>query len=194
MLNIICVNHRDYLGRGAEYVAKLRAGVASNLTLPARWVTVTERHVPDGIEGWWSKLAMFRPGFLEGRCLFFDLDTVITGSLDDLASYPGPFAALDDFLAPGQLQSSVMAWEAGEMDDVWLRWEAAGFPQFDPRGDQAWIDEMRPEAVRLQDEFPDQIVSFKAHCARGVPHDARAVCFHGLPRPHAMAELMNHWR
>lgn len=56
---------------------------------------------------------------MAGRVLYLDLDTVITGSLDDLAGYSGPFAALsvEDMAnerRPDGLNSSVMCWDAGK--------------------------------------------------------------------------------
>lgn len=55
---------------------------------------------------------------MAGRVLYLDLDTVITGSLDDLAGYSGPFAALSveemaNERRPTGLNSSVMCWDAG---------------------------------------------------------------------------------
>lgn len=147
----------------------------------------------EGAEGWWAKLAMFQPGLFQGRCLYLDLDTIIVGNLDHMASYDGPFAGLSDFYHPEKFASGVMMWEAGEADHIWTNWEKAGRPMFHPRGDGGWIESMMPAAQRIQTLFPSQIVSFKGHCANGVPENARLVCFHGLPRPHMLAELMAHW-
>lgn len=192
MLNVICVNVGNYLGRGDEYVRKLQAGVAAHLDLPYSFHVLTDRDV-HGLTGWWAKLAMFEPGRFSERCFFLDLDTIVTGSLDEIAGYAGDFAALSDFYHPQHLASGVMAWRAGACDDIWTRWQDCGAPQFGPGGDGAWIDAVRPDADRLQDLFPRQIVSFKADCMRGTPLDARLVCFHGLPRPHTVADLMRNW-
>lgn len=160
---------------------------------PFQFHVMTEKDVPQGVEGWWAKLALFQPGRFDGRCLYLDLDTLIVGPISDLRMYQGPFAGLSDFYHPHRLQSAVMLWEAGEADRIWESWEAAGRPQYHPGGDGWWIDTMMPEARRLQDLFPKRLVSFKAHCANGVPEGASVVCFHGLPRPHALADLMSHW-
>lgn len=136
---------------------------------------------------------MFQPGRFDGRCLYLDLDTVITGSLDHMASYPGSFAGLSDFYNPQLFASGVMMWEAGEADHIWSNWERSGRPMFHPRGDGGWIESQMRDAGRLQALFPGHIVSFKAHCAQGIPPNARLVCFHGLPRPHMLHDLMGHW-
>ena len=66
------------------------------------------------MNGWWNKLYLFKDGlFPKGdRILYFDLDTVITGRLDEIASYDGNFAILRDWLEPEIVNSSVMAWQA----------------------------------------------------------------------------------
>lgn len=53
-----------------------------------------------------------------GRVLYLDLDTVLSGSLDDIAGYSGSFAALSvegmsNERRPTGLNSSVMSWDAG---------------------------------------------------------------------------------
>lgn len=179
-LTVACVNAGDYLGRGAEYVSRLVEGVSANLTVPHRF------KIFEGDEhSWWAKLQMFRPhAFAKGeRVLYFDLDTVITGPLDDIATYAGPFACLRDFYRPWGLGSGVMLWQHGTCNDLWSEWVAKGEPKL-RGGDQSWVEVMRPDAIRLQDRFPGQIASWKKDCAAGIPAGARIVCFHGTPRPH----------
>lgn len=183
-LNVICVATGDYLGRGDEYVARLRAGVERNYAGDARFHVLR-----DGPASWWAKMQMFEPGrFGQGeRCVYFDLDTVITGDLTDLMDYDGPFAGLRDVWQPGQLGSGVMSWTAGEADRVWTSWRDAGCPMDDPRGDQAWITREMPMAIRLQDVLPGQLGSWKANFgmdAANIPSGTRVVYFHGAPRPH----------
>lgn len=180
-LNIALVATGDYLGRGEEYVRHLMTGVAKHFEGNAKVHIVRE-----GPASWWAKLSLFEPGrFPAGeRVVYFDLDTIITGDLSDLFNYDGPFMALRDWWQPGQLNSSVMSWTAGECDHIWTNWVKAGRPTDDPRGDQAWITSQMPGAVKLQDILPGQFVSFKAHCLGGVPDGVRAICFHGEPRPH----------
>ena len=62
--------------------------------------------------------AIFSAADLDGRVLYIDLDTVVTGSLEDIAGYSGPFATLSaqgmaNERRPSGLNSSVMSWEAG---------------------------------------------------------------------------------
>lgn len=200
MLNVVCVQIGNYEGRGREYVAKLFHGVKWHMPADIEWrgICLTDdasmvpegieaRLVPDAPKSWWSKLWMFRPGMFKpgDRVLFFDLDTIIVGDLADIASYTGKFAILWDFFYPDHMGSALMAWEAGALDHIWTSWNRSGRPQFDPWGDQRLIEALQPEADFWQEMHPGQTVSFKKDCRSGLPRDARVICFHGQPRPHA---------
>jgi uncharacterized Rossmann fold enzyme len=150
---------------------------------------IEARPLPHDLPGWWSKLALFKPGlFNEGdRIVFLDLDTVITGRIDELCSYAGPFAILRDAFWPKGLQSAVMAWGAGECEEIWQSYLDAGCPTEDPFGDQAWIERSQLEtAVRLQDAIPGFFVSYKQ--LQGLPVKESVVVFHGTPRPHEVTQ------
>lgn len=205
-LTVAAVQVGNYCGRGAEYVAKLFRGVAANLPagIVPRFVCFTDdpATLPDGVEampvepgltGWWQKLAMFRPGtFAPGeRVLFLDLDTLIAGPLDEIATYAGPFAIMRDVYRPNGLQSSVMAWEAGgAAERIWTTFDASGRPMDDPGGDQRWIERAMPDVDCWQDVCPGRFVSFKKDCRPfgGIPAGASVIVFHGQPRPHLAAE------
>jgi hypothetical protein len=198
MLNIVTVQVGNYCGRGKEYVEAFLSGCDRHLSAPARYYCLTDEpgNLPNGIEplpaepgvsGWWNKISLFKPGMFEAgkRILFSDLDAVVIGDLTDIASYRGKFAAIRDFYNHTHIQSALMAWEAGALDSIWHAWDSGGRPQFDARGDQAFIEAMQPEADYWQDMLPGQVVSFK-DCRRlgGIMPNARMICFHGQPRPH----------
>lgn len=195
MLNVICVNYNNYAGCGGMYVDRLRNAVEKHLpwTMSYKFHVLTEKDIPKDIDGWWSKLYLFEKGRFEGRCLYFDLDTILVGSIKDLAHYDGEFACISDFFYPLLMSSGVMAWEAGKADDILERWEASGRPQIGSRGDGAWVSSIKPKADRLDVLFPRQIVSFKRDCLGGIPEGAKVVAFHGLPRPHSLHDLMQNW-
>ena len=192
MLVVVIVKQGDKFG--PEYPTRLYAAVQRHLSLEHRFVCFTDDPVsgvpceplPAPLAGWWSKLGLFKPGvFSENeRVLYFDLDTIIVNSLDDIAGYDGQFAILRDFYHEDRQQSSVMAWVPGEATYlIWNWWWQKGCP-VTPQGDQAWIEKMMPGAEKWQDLFPGQMVSFKVHCKLGVPDGASVVNFHGYPRPH----------
>lgn len=198
MINIVTVQVGNYCGRGEEYVHKLFEGFERHLgdteckfwcltddplSLP---LGVEAIEAEPGINGWWNKISLFKPGLLpNGRILFSDLDAMAVGDLSDIANYRGKFAAIRDFYNMIHIQSCLMAWEAGTMDHIWQGWDAAGKPQFDPRGDQAFIECMQGQCDYWQDRLPGQVVSYKQlRRLGGVPPHVRLVCFHGRPRPH----------
>lgn len=186
-LTVACVlrSGGDY---GVDYVEKLRDGVARHLSLEHHFVCLSDVEVPcDRVpmlrawSGWWSKLELFE--WFTGPTLYFDLDTVIVGSIDDIADYPHEFSMLSDFGRPSSCASGVMAW-CGDYSHIALEFteeRAADYLEPTRWGDQAWISEtVGVEPDRLQELFPRQIVSRKFG-ARWP--DERVVCFHGVPRP-----------
>jgi hypothetical protein len=218
MVTIAAVNVGNYRGMGARYVNALFRGCARHLTVPFRFVCFTDnardlepgidvRAVPPGLEGWYNKLALFKPNAFEPgeRALFFDLDTIVLGNIDDVAAYDGRLAMLGDPRPSSRLGSGIMAWRAGEYDFIWHKWVLSGYPKR-LSGDQAWIAEMVPDAVRLQEIFPGRLWSFKIECTGGTrptktlfqerwkslkatyldlpyPRGASIVYFHGRPKP-----------
>ena len=204
MLIVACVNVGNYRGMGAEYVANLYRGVRRHLNAPFRFVCLTDSplDIPIdalNIEGsdWYAKMELFRPGRFgdDDQVLFFDLDTVIIGNVDELAAYDGEIAGLSDFYYPDRLQSSVLSFKPSTCGHIWTKWERMGKPR-NKRGDQGVIEVYAPNAERFQDLFPDVIVSFKADCESGVPLSARVVCFHGEPKPDNCPDtfLQQAWR
>lgn len=204
-ITFVCVNWGNYCGRGQDYVNKLYDGICRHLPggtafrficfsdvleLPKDDRGIIYNALPAGINGWWNKLYLFKKGlFAEGeRVAYFDLDTVITGALDDIISYAGEFATLRDFYHPERLGPGVMLWRGGFGKEIWNSYVEAGYPTDLPLGDLSWINkhftEINYKAEILQDLYPDKFCSYKAHAQHGIPKKASVICFHGLPRPH----------
>lgn len=139
--------------------------------------------LPVGMTGWWNKLYLFSGWFGEDELvIFFDLDTVIIGPVDELANYQGRFAQLEDFYQTTKTASGVMLFRG--CHDVWDAYVEAGMPQDLEGGDPVFLERVIPKIDRLQDLYPGMFVSYKAHAQRAIPTDASVVCFHGFPRPH----------
>lgn len=209
MLNIVCVDAGNYLGRGAEYVNILADMVGRNISKGTVYKFICFTDTPEGIDsavdirplpveglkGWWNKLALFKDGlFPEGdRILYLDLDTVITSGLDEIIKYDGEFAILRDFYRPEGLQSSVMAWTPNSSTKrIWSNFEGAGYPE-KRGGDQEWIElclygDSYFHYDLWQDLYPDCFYSYKVHAQREIPKSAKMIIFHGEPRPHEVIE------
>lgn len=226
MLTVACV-YRS----GGEYcpddVVRLARGVHSHLTIPFRMVCLTDRsdevsrhsawysdmtcqihRLLANWRGWWSKMEVFG---LAGPVLYLDLDTVIVGSLDELAYRvleSDKLLMLRGFYR-GDRCSGIMGWGAG----VSTQWILDSFiadlrnpPAYVQtetalrmtmktrtcRGDQEWLDHLLnttlTPTVFVQD-VASGIYSYKVNVKGvGLPNDARVVCFHGKPRPSEVDE------
>jgi hypothetical protein len=134
--------------------------------------------------GWWAKMEMFGPS-LQGDVLMIDLDTVVR----ELPAQPACTTVLRDFTQPDIIGSGFMYVTAHDRARVWEAWLAdpaahmAANQRWPKWGDQGFLMDHLADAARWQDSEP--VYSFKVHCQRGVPRDAKVVCFHGKPRPWA---------
>lgn len=192
----------------AEWVRRLAAGVARHLRAPYRFVCLSdlELQIPGVTSipllrpwpGWWAKLNLFEPDLFTGHVLYLDLDTVIVGSLEDVAGYDGNFCMLSDFYRPQRPASGMMAWQAGAGADVhaaFLRDPHRAMASF--HGDQEYIAALLSGEDRFQALYLGQVVSYKVDCRHGVPAGARVVCFHGAPKPSDLPQshpLVVEWR
>src|SRR6185369_16858814 len=104
MLTVACVLKSGGI-YDATWVSRLRDGVARHLPVDHRFVCLSDIEVPceripleHDWPGWWSKIELLKLPSV----LFFDLDTAIVGSLDDIARHAlrTDFTMLRDFYAP----------------------------------------------------------------------------------------------
>jgi hypothetical protein len=220
MVNIVCLKFGTLYG--PEYVNKLYNGVKRNTTIPFKFHCFTENStdinpnivihdLPHNLpgHGWWQKLYMFSKDVeLDGRVFFLDLDTLITGSLDDILQCKDEFVVLHDFfrilypnkkdrfgLGKDAVGSAVMLWTAGQHTQIWdtfIENPVAAVNSLKPHGDQKWIEKQQPKRSYWQDLFPNQVVSYKVHCNKGLAKNARIVCYHGKPSiPESITKSIN---
>lgn len=191
------VKHVQALARQVEqYAPNASFECLSNVAVPG----VECRKLRHGWPGWWSKLELFDQE-VPGDFLFMDLDTVITGPLDDILAVK-KLTLLRDFYRDGVklkagLGGGLMYLPADQRRDVWDFW--IEHPQSRmreyPRGDQFLFEKFfLGSAARWQDVVPGQVVSYKVHCKNGVPPDARVICFHGVPRPWQVPQFLHLYR
>lgn len=196
MITVACVKAKPAYNR--QDVERLRAMVKKHLSIPHRFVCLTDdssgmscttKSIPAGLHGWWGKMALYRPGVLDYKTLYLDLDTLIVDSLDFVEEYTGEFAILRDFYRPEGYGSGVMLWNKPQTQ-IWDRWNAAGRRDH-PLGDQGVVEQYAPGADRLQDLWPGKFVSFKEHCQNGIPEGAAVISMHGWPKIEHFDE--SHW-
>ena len=180
MLNVVCVLRQGgKVGYDATWVDKLQRGVKRNLTHPHRFVCFSDcdvncERIPllDNGPGFWSKLQLFRPGIFENNLptIYFDLDTVICGSLDPLYEQikSRKFVMWNE--SDKQIHSSAFMYWQGDHSYLWetytskplLYWKAL-YSQPPLYGDQALVSQ-HAEHNLLTDLCPKNwfhIASFK---------------------------------
>ncbi len=200
---------------GAEYVNKLYGMVDRNLTLPFHFVCFTDDatgirsevsilplpflQLPKGTpERGWNKLSTLQQGLggLTGQALFLDLDIVIVDNIDDLLTYPAPFAIIQDAKLSRQMigNSSVYRFEIGRYHDV-LDYFQQNFHsiQKEHRNEQAYLSAEIHKRGELNFWPHAWCPSFKYHCMKHwplayfqdatIPKDAKILIFHGHPVP-----------
>lgn len=204
----------------AEYVNVLYRALRANITGPFRMVCLTDD--PDGVvdevdcaaipemalskAGWrrggWPKLSVLKPGVagIEGRCLFVDLDTVITGRMDEFFTFSTSLVMIREWMRLADRlrrrsyhgASGIFAWTAGTLDHIWEDFAAdpaTVLAEF--RQEQQFLEYRAGEVAYWPEDW---VISFKRTLMapplidrvlppRPLPAGARVLAFHGNPRP-----------
>jgi hypothetical protein len=207
MINIVCVKWG--IKYGAEYVNRLHAAIRRNTTIKYKFHCFTDNSTNlhsdiiihslpySTLEGWWHKVYLFNKNInipVGEKIVFFDLDTLITGNIDDLLSLESAdLITVRDLLTgiimslpsnSNNMQSCIMIWKHGGLNHIWDNFFKNIDKSIDsvkPHGDQRWIQTQVKNCLYIQDLLPNYIVSFKVNCLDGLPRDTRVVCFHGNP-------------
>jgi hypothetical protein len=179
-----------------EWVNRLYRGFKRNLTVPFRFVVLTDKEYQftRGVEQellsteeptWASMIEPFR---IDGPLIVVGLDTIVRSNIDHMARWcetaktialpksPGkPYACNGVALVP-QGQTRIYTDWAGENDMEWLR----TFPH-----------------VFTDDLWPGQIESYKCYVRPKGTRQTRIVYFHGSPKMQDLVEtewVKRHWR
>lgn len=196
-----------------EHVALLKGMVDQHLTLPHRFVCLTDKPMEVAMQvgctthrlthnwpGWWSKLELFEHEM--GFVFYMDLDTVIRKNIDWIEAFvDGKFWMLQNRpkTIPPIGGSGIMAWTGAKPhipDNFTVEQIPSWASTTDARwGDQGWIwHRVREEVGIMDDRFPEEFASFKMDI--GKKHGAKdpsIVFFHGQPRPWMVKDPMVSW-
>lgn len=185
-MKIACVkNGTKY---GPEYVCRLERALRQTCSRSFEFVCLTDDQnglgdidclpLTEGLPTWWAKLELFKLG---EPLLYFDLDVVITDDVAELWEWDG-FGILQDWAGP-TFNSSVMKL-TGKETHVWERFSPRFIDMVE--GDQDYITGVMAGTANV---FPEAwFPSYKAnHCMEAVPEGAKAVIFHGFPKPHQIS-------
>jgi hypothetical protein len=235
VVNVACVIHGTLYSW--DYVERLYTMVTQNLTGPVQFHVFTEesRPVPphmikhvlqewDGISGkkkaWWYKMQLFNPKNFSGQLLYFDLDTVITRSLDWITtSNRKLFWTIRDFRYLWRptwqgMNSSVMYWDTERFAHVWQDFSSRNLQQLTRQyyGDQDYLDSVIDQNQRSF--FDDRLVKSWRWQVKDGGMDMKSrvylrpaagsildpitsiVIFHGTPKPHEVYDpfIDKYWR
>ena len=238
LVNVVCL----YWGNKykTEFVNVLYNMVQRHLTIPHKFIIYTD-HVKmqklvkgDNVEvrklpfhdytGWWNKLTLFSPeANLEGDCLYFDLDVVITENIDCFVTYEPDtkFVGMNDFNKhTGMFNSSVMRFNNEVMTKhVWEPYQKEKGRFMKLQGDQNVISETIKK-TKLWKSFPDDWTFSAKWYDREKPRfhrsnwtfefkpGSKVAVFHGKPDPNQLADphphesynlkliewVKNHWK
>ncbi len=223
-VNIMCIKWGTLFG--PEYVNRLYSGVRRNMSRPVRFICMTEE--TDGLhpdieviplpvepylepmnralavanrQGAMRKTSLFKPGLvpdLKGPVLGFDLDVVITGSLDEIHDLaPGTIAMRHDWVEARKGRptghGSVFRFDPAAHPFLYNDLAANPYEEVE----KARGSEQRYTSHKAMDNgvftyIPgDWVVSFKYDCnpfpmnylrAATLPEATKVVCFHGRPK------------
>lgn len=197
MITVACVFWGNKFS--LDYVKNLKAMIGRNTTIKHNFVCFSDRVIENietkllkpGYTGWWNKLQLFDSRYqIKNRIVYFDLDTLITGNLDWLLQYDGPFMGIEDLGSSnshqrhlkGVLQTGVMAFNPNQYDWIWLDFmldKKNVTTRY--RGDGEYLNDKITNRKLLQDLFPNKIKSYKYHVYPNTIDNASIICFHGRP-------------
>lgn len=230
--NIICIKWGTLFG--PEYVNRLYSGVRRNMSRPIRFFCMTEHSeglhpeievLPLQVEpfaepmaaalavanrqGAMRKVSLFRPGLvpdLEGPFLGFDLDVVVTGSLDEIHDLaPGTIAMRHDWTEKRKGRptghGSVFRFDPALHGFLYEDLARDAYKEVESaRGSEQRYTSHKAMDRGVFTYIPgDWVVSFKYDCnpfpgnwlhKPRLPEDARVVCFHGRPK---MSDAIDGW-
>lgn len=202
-ITVVCVWWGDKYGE--EYVQKLKNAVSRHLTIPHRFVCLTDHgSTPKGVEnedllscefeeGWWKKVEIFHPDKFgkKERLLFLDLDVVIINSLDELVSSEGEFVIIENFgpnSKKSAYNSSCMLWTPSEKTDK-IFTEFSGNVVSKLHGDQCWVWRvMQDEAKCFRKDLVESYKYQKLPNYKRSTDKTTLLVFHGKPNPHEVKD------
>jgi hypothetical protein len=179
-----------------EYVYNFKKGLDRFLSIPFDFICISDLNLnvntlplSDLGSGFWSKMHLFRPDFnLTGPCLYFDLDTIIKGSIDQIVQscYPYNFLMLQDPWKPKQSGSGMMWWN-GDYSFLWtefiskdeMHWKSI-YKEHPRYGDQGFIID-RVEHKQIQEVIKNKtdVCRFSKNES---PADSKIIIFAGPNR------------
>lgn len=164
MINVACVLRQGgKVGYSTEWVYKLQRAVAQHLSIPHRFVCLSDCELDcERIElqhsdsGFWAKLELFRPGLFDGPVLYIDLDTVICNNIDNIVERCSGHKFVMWLESDKNIHSSAMMYWETDVSNIWDIYRSRPAEYWQQQysspplyGDQAVISEHMPHCTFL---------------------------------------------
>jgi hypothetical protein len=190
----------DYDQHYLEYIQRLADGVEANNTKGVKLHCVTIMNLDDipnvtrihpvkeNWKGWHIKAEIFRSEVWKGydRVLYIDLDTVITGSIDEMLSSTEEFSLLHDFYQPRNQETGMIYFNPERTQSLYEKFNKRQPAKQIKDADiiNQWMKVNKIKPTIMQNDF--KIGSYKVSLIRDQKKadDYDIICFHGIPRPH----------
>lgn len=219
---------------GIDNVNKLAAGIKRHLKQPYRFACIHDKGFPDfsadvhcswplpdegltKIKGCFARLRMFDPDWQNAypfsfmhreprnAIVNFDLDTVITGTLDHLFERQEPFVIMQGANAvnPCPMNGALMMIRAGAHSEVWRDFSveaASKVPFHDFPDDQGWIWHKVPDAAGWKTGPESGVYVYQKRGwptgTKQLPLGARLVTFvnHDPAKMQQLEWVREHWK
>lgn len=229
-LNVVCCLWGDWFDLGGIYVEKLFSMVSRHLNIPFTFFCLTTKReavshikdiviidMPKELEKWDRNLPKFymynKELPIQGKVLFFDLDSIIMGSLNDLVNSSDEFIGIKPWRSKnwkkGWFLGSVLFWLAdGRWSFMWdaissdpIGWgEKTKTLKWDGRERIALMFLVGNKGTYFQDIFPDHFIPFNMVQRNElfITDQTKVICFHGRNyKPHLFPEdpiVQEHWK
>ena len=139
---------------------------------------------------WSSIMELYRPDIVGERSILIGLDNLFVGPASGIESYTSlPYITARDPFNP-RPSNALVSLNQESATALWEKWTLhrtsyLNDPKYFINGqfsEMLWLNvHVKPDAF-WDDLLPGQLVSYKAHCNKGIPPDARFVYFHGRPK------------
>jgi len=197
---IVCFWWGNWCGKyGPKYVDRLYNSVLKHTTLPFEFYCMTDR--PDLIKQnaikfnprfkWnLNKLLVFEQNFdLNDRIITIDLDTVFMDNIDFILADNSQFIVNESFGDRGQCGGGIVSttYKYGRLllNKLIKNYETI---EAQTKGSERFFYRKYVTTPKFWQRKYSGIYSYKKHCQKGVPKDAKIVHYHGRPRPHEVME------
>ena len=199
-----------------EYVDKLYRGIARNFRGTFDFICLTDQNykfkepiIQNRLSmsvdqyGWMCMVDVYRPELCTTKRFTIGLDTIITGSLDDIFEHNTRIGLCGDPYTPQWICNAVTLASPEFCEEYWNLW--AGNTQnimdsclfFNVPSEMAVLRKYYNNVERLDRTFPGKILSYKAHVLPNpyVVENSSIVYCHGEPKPHQITDewIKEHW-